>query len=104
MRKVSYSHLSLLLNVRQEGTLVVDFEGEDPVLVWQFEGCAEDGTVGCCADGVEWKAVEGREHAEFKLEAVCGGDDEGRVVAIGVFGEFNVEGLCGGVSIFWGEK
>ena len=100
MRKVSYSHLPLLLNVRQKGALVVDFEGEDPVLVRQFEGCAEDGAVGCCADGVEWKAVEGREHAEFKLEAVCGGDDEGRVVGISVFGEFNVEGLCGGVSIF----
>ena len=76
VRKVSYRHLSLLLDVRQEGTLVVDFEGEDPVLVWQFEGCAEDGAIGCCADGVEWKAVEGREHAEFKLEAVCGGNDE----------------------------
>jgi hypothetical protein len=36
--------------------------------------------------------MEGREHAEFKLEAVCGGDDERRVVVIVIFGKFNVEG------------
>lgn len=42
MRKVSYRHLSLLINARQERALVVDAEVEDTVLVGEGEGCAEN--------------------------------------------------------------
>ena len=43
VRKVAHCDGVLLLNVREEGALVVDLEVEDTVLVWEDEGCA----VGC---------------------------------------------------------
>ena len=43
--EVSYCDLALLLDCRQERTLIVDFEGEDAVLVWQGKGRAKDGAV-----------------------------------------------------------
>jgi hypothetical protein len=41
MRKMPNSHLLLLLDIREEGTFVVDFEGEDAMLVREGEGCSE---------------------------------------------------------------
>ena len=47
------------VNVREERPLVIDAEGENAVLVWQFEGGAEDGAVGGCGNGLEVEAVKG---------------------------------------------
>ena len=91
--KVSYGDLSLLLDIGQKRSLVVDFECEDAMLVGQRERCAEDGAVRCRAYGMKRQTVEGREHAELELEAVFGGDDEWRVVCRGILREFDVEGL-----------
>lgn len=53
MSKMSDCNRRLLVHVGQEGSLVVDAERKDPVLVWQSEGGAEDGAVRGLRDGVE---------------------------------------------------
>ena len=65
MSKVPDRDLPLYIHVCQKGSLVVDAEIEDPVLVGEFEGCGEDGGVGGGVAGEEGKSVEGGEHAEF---------------------------------------
>ena len=97
---MSHCDLPLLINVSQEGPLVVDAEVEDAVLVGRGEGGLVDCRVLRCADRVERDAVEGREHAEFELEGVGGGDGEGDVVVEGVFGELDLE--CLWPSCQWG--
>jgi len=37
----------LLFDVREEGTLVVDFEVKDAVLIWERKGCAIDRRIDC---------------------------------------------------------
>lgn len=49
--KVANSHLSLIVNVGEEGTAVVDTEVEDAVLVGGFEGDAKNGGVCGLANG-----------------------------------------------------
>jgi hypothetical protein len=93
VRKVANGNLSLLVDVREEGAAVVDAEVEDAVLIGGFEGDAKDGGVGGLADGREVEALEGREHAEFELDVVAGGGDEGLEVVVGVFGDFDLEVL-----------
>ncbi len=49
----------LLLNVGEEGSLVVDLEVEDAVLIWKLEACSVDvgGFGGACdfqGETVEW--------------------------------------------------
>lgn len=79
----------LLLNVGEEGTLVIDPEVEDAVLVGQHKG-------GCVCRGIlgraglvkgKGKAVEGGKHAELELEHIVGGDVEGGPGVVGVLGE-----------------
>ncbi len=93
MCKMPHCHLSLFLDIGEEWTLVVDLKREDAVLVWECEGCAEDGAVECGADRGEGEAVEGGEHAEFELPGVGWGWGEGGVVRVCVEREFNVECL-----------
>ena len=77
MRKVSDCDLPLLLNVGKEGTVVLDVEVEDTVLIRGLEGGAKDGRVCGLREGGEIDAVEGRQHAEFELDSVAGSRDEG---------------------------
>ena len=79
----------LLLDIGEEGALVVDLEVEDAVLIGQHKG-------GCVGGGIlgraglvkgKGKAVEGRKHAELELEHIVGGDVEGGPGVVGVLGE-----------------
>lgn len=42
----------------------------------------------------EVQALEGRKHAELKLDVVLGGGDEGSEVVVGVLGDLDLEVLC----------
>lgn len=64
-----------LVDVRDEGTLVVEAEGEDAVAVWGLEGGVVDSRGG--GGLVEVEAVVGVEHGEFELDFVVGGGDIG---------------------------
>lgn len=97
---MTHCDFPLFLDIRQPGTLVVDFEREDAVLIGGGEGCGVDGCVAGLGEGGgrgeergEIQAVEGREHAEFELQGVVGREAEGNVVGSGVFGEGDAEGL-----------
>jgi hypothetical protein len=90
--------LPLFLNVREEGTVVLDMEIEDTMLIGGLEGGAEDGRVCGLREGSEVDAVEGRQHAEFELNGVAGGGDEGGQVGVGVFGDLDCECLKHTVS------
>lgn len=72
----------LLFNVSEEGALVVDHEVEDAVLVWRGEVSAIYRELSRGSGGVllQLEAMEGRQHAEFKLEVVSFGNDEGSPV------------------------
>lgn len=83
----------LLLEVVEEGALVVDLEVEDAVLVGQHEGDGEGGRVAGGGLGLEAQAVEGGQHAELELELVVGGDGEGRPLVPGVLGDGDGVGL-----------
>lgn len=68
----------LLLDVAQQGSLVVDLEVEDTVLIGQLERRSI-----CCLIGGrllsiqrERQAVEGREHGELELKSIVLGDGE----------------------------
>ena len=52
VRKMANSNFTLDFHVRKERPFVVDFEGEDPVLIGSSEGGAEDGAVGCIRNGL----------------------------------------------------
>jgi predicted fused transcriptional regulator/phosphomethylpyrimidine kinase len=45
-------------------------------------------------DRGEVQALEGRKHAELKLDVVLGGGDEGSEVVVGVLGDLDLEVLC----------
>lgn len=70
MRHVSHTDRVLLIEVSQEGTLVIDFEVEDAVLVGQSKSGAVDGGRISGSNELQVQAVEGREHGEFELEVV----------------------------------
>lgn len=72
VRVVTDTNRMLLVDVGEEGSLVVDAEVEDAVLVGDLEGRAVDSGVGGRAEGLEVDAVEGREHAKLELELVVG--------------------------------
>lgn len=69
---MSHSHLLSLLNGGQERTFVVDFEGEDAMLIW----CAEIHSVGlgraCAGRRYKGQSLERREHCKFELYGVGG--------------------------------
>lgn len=83
----------LLLNVGEEGALVVDLEVEDAVLVGEGEGCVEDGGRLGCGGGVEVEAVEGGEHGELELEGVLLGEGEGNPLVPDILGDGDAVGL-----------
>ena len=93
MRKVSECNRVLLVDVGDEGALVVHLEGEDTVLIWGLEGGAVDGGGRGGGRGEEREAVVGVEHGEFELELVRRGHGE-RLPSVGrPFGELDFEGL-----------
>lgn len=89
---------ALDVDVGQEGPLVIDAEGKYAVLVGGAEGGAEKGAVGCGSDGGKVETVEGREHGEFELEGVFGGNSQGGIMILRVLGKFNGESLSRIVS------
>lgn len=70
VREVPYRNLSSFLEVREEGTLVVDFEGEDAMLIRSFEGCGEDCRVLGCRGRLQGEPLERTEHRELELESI----------------------------------
>jgi hypothetical protein len=74
----------LLLDGGQEGTLVVDAEGEDTVLIGGHKLSAEHSAGIGAMGGLEGETVEGREHGELELERVVAGDFEGNPLVIDV--------------------
>jgi len=91
MRKMSDCDLLLYLNVGEEWSLVVDFEGKYAVLVWAGESCTVKSAVGRLRDGFQWQAVEWRKHGKFELKSILGWDVQGCEVRLGILGEFNGE-------------
>jgi hypothetical protein len=91
--KVADSDFVLFVDVGKEGTLVVDTEGEDTVLVGKSERCAVDCAVLCAGSGCECKTVIRREHCEFELNGVGSFNLERYIVVIGILGQLNAEGL-----------
>lgn len=79
----------LLLEVRVEGSLVVDLEVKDSVLVRELEAGGVDGGCGGGLCDREGETVEGGEHGEFELEDVAGGWGEGNPFVPRVFGYFD---------------
>ncbi len=98
MRHVADGNGVLLLDIGEEGALVVDLEVEDAVLVGELEGggVGGGGVGGVGGVGGEREAVEGGEHGEFELEGVRGGEGERGPGGPGVFRE----GDC--VFLGWG--
>ena len=56
--EMANSNSTLLKDVAEEGTLVVDEEVEDAVLIRQGESGGEDGAVGSARGGLQCQAVE----------------------------------------------
>lgn len=93
MSEMPNSDLTLLVNVCKERSAVVDAEVEDSVLVGGLEGGAENSGVGGFGDGGEVKAVEGREHAELKLDMVALGGDVRDELVLAVLGNLHGKSL-----------
>lgn len=93
MSIVAHGDLVLFLNVGEEGSLVVDAEGENAVLVGNCELGAENSAVCCRLGRDEVETVEGGEHSEFELEVVIFGDFKGDEAVVIVFRNFNGEYL-----------
>ena len=94
MREMTNCDFAFDVDVGKEGALVVDAERENAVLIWSTKSGAEECAVWGNGDRLESEAVKRGEHGELKLEGVAGGEDEGYVVVVGVFGELNGECLC----------
>jgi len=94
VRKVPDGDLPLFVDVGDKWAAVVDAEVENAVLIGCPERDAEDGCVRGLCDRREIQALEGREHAELKLDVVFGRGDKGSEVVVGVFGDLDLEVLC----------
>lgn len=90
----------LLLDVGQEGPLVVDEKVENAVLVGQGEGGGVGGIVGGGVGRREVEAVEGGEHGELELESIGRRGGVGGPGVPGVLGERDGVGLAV-VSLVW---
>lgn len=86
MCKVAHGNCVLLVDVRNEGTLVVDTERKDAVLVRYLKGGGESGGVWRNRRRKQRKAVVRIEHSEFELEGVGGGDAIWDPLIVGVLG------------------
>lgn len=93
MSHVSYANSSLLLDISEERSLVVDEEVEDSVLIGQDEAGAKGSGILGCACRSEIEAVEGRKHREFELQGVTFGNDKGNPLVPDVLGQGNVISL-----------
>lgn len=93
MSHVSYAYGSLLLDVSEERSLVVDEEVEDSVLIGQDEAGAKGSSIVGCACRGEIEAVEGREHREFELQSIALGNGKGNPLVPDVLGQGDVVSL-----------
>lgn len=93
VRVMADGNFVLLLDVGEEGTLVVDTEGEDSMLVRNGEACAVH-SAGFRSEGrLESEAVERREHGEFELQSILAGNLEGNVSVVNVLGDLDAKDL-----------
>lgn len=76
MGEMPNCHFPLDVNVSQERAFVVDAEGKNAVLIWEFECSAENSTVHSMRGGLEVQAMKRGEHGEFKLESVGSWDGQ----------------------------
>ena len=93
VREVADGDFVPFVDVGEERTLVVDVEGEDPVLVRKSERGAVDCAVLGAGSRLERKTVVRGEHGELNLDGVVWFNLEWNIVAAGVLGQFNVVGL-----------
>ena len=93
MGHVAYADGVLLIDIREEGSLVVDAEVEDAMLVGRDERRAVDRGISGSVDRLEIEAVEGGEHGEFELEGVGVGQGEWVPAIPRVFGQGDAVGL-----------
>lgn len=93
VRIVAHGHLVLLLDVGEEGSLVVDTEGEDAVLIRRDELGAEYSARFSATSWLESQTVERREHGELQLQFIPGGDLVGHPLVVDILGDFNVVDL-----------
>lgn len=87
MGKVTHGDSVLLLDVVKEGSLVVDLEVEDAVLIRQLEVGAVRRALLRANCGLQRQTVERRKHAELKLQIVPGWYLEGGPVIPLVLGQ-----------------
>ena len=94
MGKVPDRHGPLFIHIGIEGSLVIDAEVEDAMLIWQFERGGVDCAICCLGSWCEGESVKGGEHGEFELERVARRWCEGGEVVLRVLGELDGEGLA----------
>lgn len=83
----------LLLDVGEEGTLVVDTEGKDSMLIGDDEARAVHSAVFRSEGRLESEAVERREHSEFELQSILAGNLEGNVSVVNVLRDLDAKDL-----------
>lgn len=88
--------MAAFLHCCKERSFVVDFEGEDTVLVRCTEIRAVNCGIGGRRRGLEGETVEGTEHAEFELDSVGCWVGVWSPVCTIPDGEFDAEGLWRG--------
>ena len=93
MCKMSYRDFFLDVNISHERSFVVNSKREYSVLVGKSEGSAEARTIEFMGSGLKMKAVERRQHREFKLESITSRDSQRNVTVIRPLGKLNVESL-----------
>ena len=76
MSNVSHTDSVLFLQVGEEGTLVIDLEVEDAMLVRKGKAGGIYGRVLLDERSLEIDAVERGKHGEFQLQGVGGGEGE----------------------------
>lgn len=65
MSEVADGDFLLLIHIGEEGSFVIDPEGEYAVLIGKGKGSAIYSAVVGCSAGFKGETVEGREHCEF---------------------------------------
>jgi len=78
------SNFVLLFDIGEEGTLVVDAEGKDSMLIGDSEARAVHSAGFRSESWLECEAVKRREHGEFELQSILGGNIEGNVFVINI--------------------
>jgi len=87
---MSDSDSVLLFEIGEEWSLVVDFEVENSMLVWETEAGSVDGRVLGRGGRGERKTVEGRKHGEFELDDIASGWSEGHPFVPRILGDLNL--------------